>query len=122
MFVGSDRGGETAAICLTMLANGKRYRIEPLAYVRGLLVALAFNDADLEALLPDVWIAAHPEHFLQYRRVNRKLPQSHGAVAERTAAPRPGSPTRPLDAAMREMHSTPAGRSSPTWALRRRTM
>ena len=68
MFVGSDRGGETAAICLTMLANAKRYRIEPLAYVRGLLVAVASDDANLEALLPDVWIAAHPEHFLQYRR------------------------------------------------------
>jgi hypothetical protein len=23
---------------------------------------------DLESLLPDVWIAAHPEHFLAYRR------------------------------------------------------
>jgi hypothetical protein len=53
--------------------------------------------------------------------MNRKPPQSHGAVAERTAAPRPGSPTRPLDGAMREMHSTPAGRSSPKWAERRRT-
>jgi hypothetical protein len=31
MFVGSDRGGETAAIRLTMLANAKRYRIEPFA-------------------------------------------------------------------------------------------
>jgi len=68
MFVGSDRGGETAAICLTMLANAKRYAIEPFAYVRALLVAVASDHADLEALLPDVWIAAHPEHFLQYRR------------------------------------------------------
>ena len=68
MFVGSDRGGETAAICLTMLANAKRYAIEPFAYVRALLVAVASDHADLEPLLPDVWIAAHPEHFLQYRR------------------------------------------------------
>jgi transposase len=68
MFVGSDRGGETAAICLTILANAKRYRIEPFAYVRALLVALASDEVDLEALLPDVWIAAHPEHVLAYRR------------------------------------------------------
>jgi predicted nucleic acid-binding protein len=31
-------------------------------------MALSSNDADLESLLPDVWIAAHPEHFLTYRR------------------------------------------------------
>jgi transposase len=68
MFVGSDRGGETAAICFSILANAKRYRIEPFAYVRALLIALASDDVDLESLLPDVWIAAHPEHVLTYRR------------------------------------------------------
>ena len=39
-----------------------------MAYVSALLMALASNEVDLESLLPDVWIAAHPEHFLQYRR------------------------------------------------------
>jgi transposase len=68
MFVGSDRGGETAAICFSILANAKRYRIEPFAYVRALLVALSSDKVDLESLLPDVWIAAHPEHVLTYRR------------------------------------------------------
>ena len=33
-----------------------------------LLTALPSNAFDLETLLPDVWIAAHPEHFLTYRR------------------------------------------------------
>jgi hypothetical protein len=33
-----------------------------------LLMALSSNEVDLESLLPDVWIAAHPEHFLTYRR------------------------------------------------------
>jgi hypothetical protein len=32
-----------------------------------LLIALSSADVDLKTLLPDVWIAAHPEHFLQYR-------------------------------------------------------
>jgi len=68
MFVGSDRGGETAAICFSILANAKRYRIEPFAYVRALLIALSSDEVDLESLLPDVWIAAHPEHVLTYRR------------------------------------------------------
>jgi transposase len=68
LFVGSDRGGETAAICFSILAGAKRHRVEPLAYVRALLTALWSNEVDLETLLPDIWIAAHPEHFLTYRR------------------------------------------------------
>ena len=67
MFFGSDRGGETAAILMSILASAKRHGIEPFAYVRQLLIALSSADVDLRSLLPDVWIAAHPEHFLQYR-------------------------------------------------------
>jgi hypothetical protein len=33
-----------------------------------LLIALSSNEVNLETLLPDVWIAAHPEHVLTYRR------------------------------------------------------
>jgi hypothetical protein len=40
MFLGSDQGGETAAILFSILANAKRYLIEPFAYVRALLVAM----------------------------------------------------------------------------------
>src|SRR5450432_2098793 len=46
----------------------RSHPIEPFAYVRALLVALSSDEVDLESLLPDVWIAAHPEHVLQYRR------------------------------------------------------
>ena len=52
----------------SILAGAKRHRIEPLADVSALLTALSSNEVDLESLLPDVWIAAHPEHFLTYRR------------------------------------------------------
>src|SRR5262249_12127747 len=68
LFFGSDRGGETAAICLSILASAKRHLIEPFAYVRALLVALANDEVDLEALLPDTWIKAHPEYVVAYRR------------------------------------------------------
>ena len=68
MFFGSDRGGETAAICMSILASAKRHGIEPVAYVTALLTALSSDDVDLRSLLPDVWIAAHPEHFQQDRR------------------------------------------------------
>jgi hypothetical protein len=33
-----------------------------------LLTALSSDEVNLETLLPDVWIAARPEHFLTYRR------------------------------------------------------
>ena len=33
-----------------------------------MLMALSSNEVDLESLLPDVGIAAHPEYFLTYRR------------------------------------------------------
>jgi transposase len=67
LFFGSDRGGETAATCLSILASAKRHLIEPFAYVRALLVALADGEVDLEPLLPDTWIKAHPEYVVQYR-------------------------------------------------------
>jgi transposase len=72
VFLGSDLGGATAAICLSILANAKRYRIEPFAYVRALLVAFSSDEVDLESLLPDVWIAAHPERRLKYREDEAK--------------------------------------------------
>jgi hypothetical protein len=48
-------------------------RIEPSCLAGpGIRPRLSFiassNPVDLEALLPDVWIAAHPEHFLTYRQ------------------------------------------------------
>jgi transposase len=72
VFLGSDRGGETAAICFSILANAKRYRIEPFAYVRALLLAFSSDEVDLESLLPDVWVAAHPEHHQKHRHDEAK--------------------------------------------------
>ena len=53
---------------MSILAGAKRHGIEPFEYVRQLLIALSSAEVDLRSLLPDLWIAAHPEHFLQYRR------------------------------------------------------
>jgi transposase len=68
MFLGSDKGGETAATNFSILAGAKRHQIEPFAYVRDLLIAMSSDHVDWNSLLPDVWIAAHPEHVLKYRR------------------------------------------------------
>ena len=53
---------------MSILASATRHGIEPFADVRELLIALSAADVDLRSLLPDIWIAAHSEHFLQYRR------------------------------------------------------
>jgi hypothetical protein len=53
---------------MSILAGAKRHGIEPFAYVRQVLIALASAGVELRSLLPDVWIAAHPDQFLQYRR------------------------------------------------------
>ena len=53
---------------MSILAGARRHGIEPFEYVRQLLIALTSAEVDLRSLLPDVWITAHPEHFLQYRR------------------------------------------------------
>jgi hypothetical protein len=52
---------------MSILASAKRQGIEPFEYVRQLLIALSSDDVDLQSLLPDIWIAAHPERFLRHR-------------------------------------------------------
>ena len=52
LFVGSDRGGETAATCFSILAGAKRHRIEPFAYVRDLLVAISTGEPDWTLCCP----------------------------------------------------------------------
>ena len=68
MFLGRDKRGETAAIYFSIPARAKRHQIEPFAYVRDLLIAMSSDHVDWNSLLPDVWIAAHPEHVLKSRR------------------------------------------------------
>ena len=105
MFLGSDQGGETAAICFTILANAKHYKIEPFAYVKALLIALASAEVELESLLPDVWIAAHPEHVLKYHR-----DEAEAAAAGRPAAQDPK--TRPESLTGTALISGPATSST----------
>ena len=53
---------------MSILASARRHGIEPFEYVRQVLIAVSSADVDLRSLLPEVWIAAHREHFLTYRR------------------------------------------------------
>jgi transposase len=69
LFVGSGRGGETAAVLYTLVATCKRLRIDPFAYLRDVFTRLpeVTNDKQLQDLLPDRWIEGHPESRLAHR-------------------------------------------------------
>jgi transposase len=69
LFVGSDRGGETAAVLYSLVATCKRLRIDPFAYLREVFTRLPeiATDEQLHDLLPDRWIDRHPESRLAHR-------------------------------------------------------
>lgn len=68
LFLGSQRGGGTAAVLFSLLASAKRHYLEPWSYLRDVLSALAEAPEDLTRLLPDVWLTTHPEARLEYRK------------------------------------------------------
>ncbi len=72
MFVGSRDGGARTAVILTVIASAHRHDLDVWAYLRDILKRLAEGETDLEALLPDVWKASHPEHVRTFREEERK--------------------------------------------------
>jgi transposase len=79
LFVGSERGGHTAATLYTLVASAKRNHLDPEAYLRDVLTRLPAitNPLELRALLPDRWAKDHPEHVLQHRRAEAKAAANH---------------------------------------------
>ena len=62
LFMGSDNGGKAAAILYSMMASAKANQVEPFAYVRDQLVQLSRHSLpSAAALLPNTWLAGHPE-------------------------------------------------------------
>ena len=62
LFFGSDDGGRAAAVLYSIMASAKANRVEPFAYVRSLLETFARDsEPDLTQLLPNTWLAAHPD-------------------------------------------------------------
>jgi transposase len=58
MFVGSDRGGETAAVLMSLCTTCKTLGIDPQAYLRDVLDRISTHPARrIEELLPDRWQA-----------------------------------------------------------------
>jgi hypothetical protein len=62
LFVGSDRGGRTAATLYSLGGSCNRHQIDPFAYLKDILDRLPTQPADrLDELLPDAWVAANPD-------------------------------------------------------------
>ena len=71
LFFGSVAGGKAAAVFYTLTATCRRLKIDPHAYLQDVFERLPECDpadpASLSPLLPDHWLAAHPESQLQTR-------------------------------------------------------
>src|SRR5262249_60766372 len=58
LFVGSDKGGETAAVLMSLCTTCKDLGIDPQAYLRDVLNRISTHPARrIEELLPDRWQA-----------------------------------------------------------------
>lgn len=91
LFVGSVRGGRGAAVMYSLVSSAKANGVEPFAWLRHLFTELPYRrdgeafaearqglpvtSAELDDLLPDQWLKAHPSHVWtidQLRREERK--------------------------------------------------
>jgi len=72
LFLGSADAGNRTATILTVISSAHRHDLDVWAYVRDVLERLARGTADLEALLPDVWKAAHLEHVRTFRSAEKE--------------------------------------------------
>jgi transposase len=56
LHVGSDRGGRTAAVLMSLIQSCQSYGVEPFAYLRDVLDRVSTHPASrIAELLPDVW-------------------------------------------------------------------
>ncbi len=68
LFVGNPEAGETAAKLFTLTKSCNRHRIDPFAYLQDVYTRLPMmSEAELPSLLPDNWIADHPQHLMDKR-------------------------------------------------------
>jgi len=85
LFVGSEQAGARAARLMSLIASCKDNRVEPWAYLRDLftqlptLVCVDGDLAELDSLLPDRWLAAHPQHrwTIADRRQQERTAKGH---------------------------------------------
>jgi transposase len=79
LFFGNEQAGETAAIFYTLTMSCRRHCIDVQAYLLDVFLRIgASTPAELESLLPDRWITAHPE-----ARVTQRVQESHAAASRK---------------------------------------
>jgi transposase len=85
LFLGNEDSGMTSAIMYTLTSTCKRLCIDPLAYLLDVFERIPSASAiELRNLLPDRWLARHPESRIQQRVI-----EAH-AAAERKRLRREG--------------------------------
>ena len=68
LFFGNQKAGETAAKLFTLTKTCNRHRIDPFEYLQDVYARLpTMSPRELPLLLPDRWIADHPQHLIQER-------------------------------------------------------
>ena len=86
LFVGSQRGGEVAAVMYSVVSSAARHTIDVWAYVDDCLRKLAGGCEDYGSLLPDVWRGSHAESIRVYRdseKESRRLTTQQRRVRRR---------------------------------------
>jgi hypothetical protein len=79
LFFGNENAGKTAATLYTLTMTCKRHAIDVQAYLTDVFRRIRrATPAELESLLPDRWIAAHPE-----ARVMQRVRESHAVAARK---------------------------------------
>jgi len=80
LFFASAGGGEAAMVFYTLTSTCRRLHVDPHAYLRDVFARLPSLPSEAIAeLLPDCWLAEHPQHRLELRerqadgRARRKL-------------------------------------------------
>jgi hypothetical protein len=77
--IGSDRGGRTAAVLLTLVQSCTALRVEPFAYLRDLLDRVNTHPANrIAELVPESWKVSQSQGFVATRHA------WHGACARRS--------------------------------------
>ena len=75
------RGGDRAAILLSIIASAKLCKVEPWAWLNVVLKELPIRMAaaaapnkppDLSDLLPDAWLKSHPEYCWEIDNIRKK--------------------------------------------------
>jgi transposase len=79
LFFGNEAAGETAAALYTLTMTCKRHAIDVQAYLTDVFRRIhTATPAELEQLLPDRWIAEHPE-----ARVMQRVQESYAAATRK---------------------------------------